>query len=83
MDCRARLAQGVQRGSRCVGGEHAHAREPPPSSFAPTHRERNSLVSKTNAAVAPMVDARRALTRLDVLLCAMPISLFLSIVSLI
>lgn len=40
-------------------------------------------MSRPIAAVVPMVDARRALTRLDVALCGVPISLFLSIVSLI
>ena len=37
----------------------------------------------TQAGMATTVDARRALTRMDIALCVLPISLFLSIVSLV
>jgi len=37
----------------------------------------------TAAAKATTVDAHRALTRMDLVLCALPIALFLSIVSLV
>lgn len=40
-------------------------------------------MSRTSAAVVATVDARRALTRTDLVLCALPIALFLSIVSLV
>ena len=40
-------------------------------------------MSRTIAAVAHTVDAQCALTRTDVVLCALPIALFLSIVSLV
>lgn len=40
-------------------------------------------MSRTFVAAIPTVDARRALTRTDLVLCALPISLFLSIVSLV
>ena len=38
-------------------------------------------MSRKLAAVARTVDAQRALTRTDLVLCALPIGLFLSIVS--
>lgn len=47
------------------------------------HLERSLLMSRTSKAAATVVDARRALTRTDLVLCALPISLFLSIVSLV
>ena len=40
-------------------------------------------MTRKTAAVARTVDARHALTRTDVVLCALPIALFLSIVSLV
>jgi hypothetical protein len=40
-------------------------------------------MSRTSTAAATVVDARRALTRTDLVLCTLPISLFLSIVSLV
>ena len=40
-------------------------------------------MSRTSAAVPATVDAQRALTRTDLVLCALPICLFLSIVSLV
>ncbi|MFM9059558.1 MAG: hypothetical protein ACKOSQ_10625 [Planctomycetaceae bacterium] len=40
-------------------------------------------MNRTSTAVARTVDARRALTRTDLVLCALPIGLFLSIVSLV
>jgi len=40
-------------------------------------------MSRTFTAVPRTVDAHRALTRTDLVLCALPIALFLSIVSLV
>ena len=40
-------------------------------------------MNRKSAAVAHTVDVRRALTRTDLVLCAFPIALFLSIVSLV
>lgn len=40
-------------------------------------------MNRTSKTAATTVDARRALTRMDLVLCALPICLFLSIVSLV
>lgn len=40
-------------------------------------------MSRTTVAVRRTVDARKALTRTDLVLCALPIALFMSIVSLV
>lgn len=45
--------------------------------------KRSLLMNRTLAAVPGTVDAQRALTRTDLVLCALPIALFLSIVSLV